>query len=117
MGKSERVFTFINTKSVGNVQRRVNKGSDMPALVKFLKHRHLLRLLHVTVILSNIRTKFWVFLFHIYLCDKIFTYLTDTDAYSELNETSKMEHFGTIVSTLKLFRLVRLVKYTALHVM
>ena len=41
MGKSERAFTFINTKSVGNVQRRVNKRSDMPALVKFLKHRHL----------------------------------------------------------------------------
>ena len=44
----------------------------------------------------------FVFLFRIYLCDKIFTYLTDTDAYSKLNETSKMEHFGTIVSTLKL---------------
>ena len=63
MGKSERAFTFINTKSVGNVERRVNKGSDMPALVKSLKHRHLLTLLHVTVILSNIRTKFCFFCF------------------------------------------------------
>ena len=42
MGKSEPAFTFIKTELVINVQRRVNKGSDVPVLVKFLKHRHLL---------------------------------------------------------------------------
>ena len=63
MGKSELPFTFINTSSVGNVQMRVNKGSYMPVLVKFLKHCHLLRLPHFTVIPSDIRTNFWFFCF------------------------------------------------------
>ena len=58
MGKSESEFTSIKIKSVGIVQRQVNKGSDIPALVKFLKHHHLLRILHFTVILLNIRTQF-----------------------------------------------------------
>ena len=57
MGKSEPAFTCIKTKSIVNVQRRVNKGSDMPVLVKFLKHRHLLRVLHFTVMLLNIRAQ------------------------------------------------------------
>lgn len=60
MGKSEPGFTYImdayiKTKSVGNFQRRANKGSNMPVLLKFIKLRHLLRLLHFTVIISNIR--------------------------------------------------------------
>ena len=63
MGKSEPAFTCIKTKSVVNVQRRVNKGSDMPVLVKFLKHRDLLRLLHFTVILLNIRAQFLFYCF------------------------------------------------------
>ena len=42
MDKSEPAFTCIKTKSIANVQRRVNKGSDMLVLVKFLKHYHLL---------------------------------------------------------------------------
>ena len=42
MGKSEPEFTCINTKSVV-VQRRVNKGFEVSVLVKFLKHRRLLR--------------------------------------------------------------------------
>ena len=58
MGKSEPAFTFIKTELVINVQRRVNKGSDVPVLVKFLKHRHLLSVLHFTVILLNIRAQF-----------------------------------------------------------
>ena len=36
MGKSEPAFTCIKAKSVLNVQRRVNKRSDMPVLVKSL---------------------------------------------------------------------------------
>ena len=55
MGKSEPGHTSIKMKVVGNVQRRANKGSNMPVLVKFLKGCHLLRLLHFTVIMSNIR--------------------------------------------------------------
>ena len=55
MGISEPAFTCIKTESVVNVQRRVNEGPDMLGLVKFLKHRHLLRILHFTVILLNIR--------------------------------------------------------------
>ena len=58
MGKSEPAFTCIKTKSVINVQGQVTKGSDMPALVKFLKHRPLLRVLYFTVILLNIRAQF-----------------------------------------------------------
>ena len=92
MGKPEPALTCIKTKSVVNVQRRVNKGSDMPVLVKFLKHCHLLRVLHFTVILLNIRAQFF-FLFRICLCYKTFTSLIDTEAYSELSKTSKMEIF------------------------
>ena len=55
MYKSEPAFTFIKTKFVVNVQRRVNEGPDMLVLVKCLKHRHLLRVLYLTVILLNIR--------------------------------------------------------------
>ena len=55
MDKSEAAFTCIKTKSIANLQRRVNKGSDMLVLVNFLKHCHLLRVLHFTVILLNIR--------------------------------------------------------------
>ena len=40
-------------------------------------------------------------MFDIYLCEKKNASLIDTDAYSELNEASKMELFGNIVSTLK----------------
>ena len=36
VGKSEPAFTCIKTKSVDNVQRRRNKGSDMPVLVECL---------------------------------------------------------------------------------
>ena len=36
MGKSEPAFTCIKAKSVVNIQKRVNKGSDMPVLVKCL---------------------------------------------------------------------------------
>ena len=54
MGKLEPVFTCIKTKSVVNVQRRMNKRPDMLVLVKFLKHRLLLRVLHFAVILLNI---------------------------------------------------------------
>ena len=63
MGKSEPAFTYIETKSVVNVQRRVNKESDVPVLVKFLKHRHLLRVLHFTVIILNIRAQFLFYCF------------------------------------------------------
>ena len=56
MGKPEPAFTCIKTKSVGNAQRRVNKGSNTPLLVKLLKHRHLLRFLQLTVILLNVST-------------------------------------------------------------
>ena len=48
--------TCFETKSTGNVQKQVNKGFDMLVLVKFLK-RHLLRFLHFTVIMLNIRTQ------------------------------------------------------------
>ena len=63
MGKSEPQFTCIKTKSVVNVQRRVNKESNMPALVKFLKNRYLLSALHFTVILLNIRAQFLFYCF------------------------------------------------------
>ena len=63
MGKSEPAFTCIKTESVVNVQRQVNKGSDMPVLVKFLKLRHLLRVLHFTIILLNIRGQFLFYCF------------------------------------------------------
>ena len=63
MGKSEPAFTFIKTESVFNVQRRENKGSDMPVLVKFLKHRQLLRVLHFTVTVLNIRAQFLFYCF------------------------------------------------------
>ena len=43
MGKSQSALTCVNTKFLVNIQRRVNKGSDMPVLVTFLKHSHLLR--------------------------------------------------------------------------
>ena len=36
MGKSEPAFTCFKAKDVVNVQRRVNKGSDMPVLVQCL---------------------------------------------------------------------------------
>ena len=36
MGKSGPAFTCIKAKSVLNVQRRVNEGSDMPVLLKCL---------------------------------------------------------------------------------
>ena len=60
MGKSELAFTCIKTKSV---IRQVNKGSDMPVLVKFLKHCHFLRVLHFTVILLNIRAQLLFYCF------------------------------------------------------
>ena len=63
MGKSEPAFTCIKTKSVVNVLRRVNKGSDMPVLMKSLKYRHLLRILHFTVILLSIRAQFLFYCF------------------------------------------------------
>ena len=62
-GKSEPAFTCIKTKSVVNVLKRVNKGSDMPVLVKFLKHRYFLKVLHFTVILLNIRAQFVFYCF------------------------------------------------------
>ena len=55
MGKSEPAFTCTKTKSIADVQRRVNKGPNIPVFVKFLKYHHLLRVLHFTVILLNIR--------------------------------------------------------------
>ena len=54
------------------------------------KHRHLLRVLHFTVILLNIRAQFFL-LFRICLYYQTFTSLIDTEAYSELRKTSKME--------------------------
>ena len=63
MGKSEPAFNCIKTKSVVNFQKRVNKGSDMPVLVKLLKHRHLLRVLHFTVILLIIGAQFLFYCF------------------------------------------------------
>ena len=33
-------FTCIKTKSLGNVQIRMNKGSDLTVLVNILKHPH-----------------------------------------------------------------------------
>ena len=51
MDKSGAVFTCIKTKSKVNAQRRVNKGPDMSILVKFSEHRHMLSVLHSTVIL------------------------------------------------------------------
>ena len=35
------VFTCVRAKTVDNVQKQVNKESDVPVLVKFLKYRHL----------------------------------------------------------------------------
>ena len=34
MGVSKPVFTYIRTKTVDNVQRWVNKGSDMPQSIE-----------------------------------------------------------------------------------
>ena len=99
MGKSEPAFTCIKTESIANVQRQVNKGSDMPVLVKFLKHSHLLRVLHFTVILLNIMAQFLFYCFvSAYTIKIYFTYRwciqkTYSEAYSELSKTSKMEIF------------------------
>ena len=62
MDKSEPAFIRIKTKSIVNVHRRVNKGSDMFVLVKFLKHRHLLRVLQFTVILLKYQGVLFVLL-------------------------------------------------------
>ena len=67
MDKSEPEFICIKTKSIVNVHRRVNKGSDMFVLVKFLKHRHLLRVLQFTVILLKYQGVLFVLLFCICL--------------------------------------------------
>ena len=56
MSKPDPAFTCIKIKFVVNVQKRLNKGPDMFVLVKILKHsHHLLRVLHFTAILLNIR--------------------------------------------------------------
>ena len=93
MDKSQPVFTCNKTKSKVNVQRRVNKGFDMPILKKFLKHCHLLRVLDFTVILVNIRAQFFALVFWICLYYKTFTSLIDTGAYGEFSKTCKMEIF------------------------
>ena len=61
----------------------MNKGSDMPVLVEFLKHRHLLKY-YGTI---------FVLLCRICLYCKTFTPLIDTEAYSELSKTFKMDIF------------------------
>ena len=62
-------------------------------------YRHLQRFLHFTVIQLHIEIP--AHFLCICLYDKATTYLLDTEAYSELSQTSKIELFAIITNGLK----------------